>query len=311
MKVAIVGTSHIHVPAFYEVCRDDPRIDLVGFAEPDSTSPFVPPSDIPIFDSLANLPDHDVAVVATDIASHERAIQELATKSIFIEKPLGVNARQAKRLAELLEVRQVNAQIGLFLRRDPALSRLRDLVRSGQMGHICSASFSFAHAGFSEGWLKDWPAHLSAERQGYGTFGDLAVHLVDYGQSLFGALTPRACHVTVDDQIGTDHQGHAILTASSGTVIQIWTSAISDRTILEMQIVGSRGVAVFREGMLTISTEDGPSLGPTPVTASPKEGFQSAMHEYLGEPVLPGATMFEAVQANAVLDKLHAIVLAG
>ncbi len=304
LKVVVIGTAHVHTAGAIAEISSHPEVELVGIALPDADSPAEVPSGLAVFDSLGNLPEHDAAVIMTDIDSHDRVLKQLQCRKVFIEKPLGLNARRAEQIAAGLETRGIQAELGFFLRRSPELTALRDSLRRGELGTIRHVNIQFAHSGFSGGWLKPYPAHMSVKRQGYGTFGDLASHVLDFAGSVFGALTPVSCQLDYEPGDQVDAQGHALLLTDTGVRMTVWTGALSAVGTLSIDIFGEQGAARLRDGQLNLT---GPDRQPQTSTAelSPSAGLRVSLDSFLGKEVPRSASLAEAIETNRLLDRLY------
>ncbi len=86
------------------------------------------------------LESRDVAAlaIATPAASHfDLARAGLAAgKDVYVEKPLALSIENAEALAELAETRGRVLMVGHILRYHPALVRLRQMIRDGELGQL-------------------------------------------------------------------------------------------------------------------------------------------------------------------------------
>lgn len=304
LKLAIIGTAHVHTGGAIAEALEHPEVELIGVALPDTDSPVRVPEGITIFDSLSDLPEHDVAIIMTDIDTHDSVIPQLGCQQVFIEKPLAVNAARAESLAAALESSQMQVEIGYFLRRSPELGELRESIRNGELGSIRHVNMQFGHSGISAGWLTRYPAHMSTGLQGYGTFGDLASHLLDYAGWVFGELTPVSCHIDTEPGMTADTQGNALLQTADGTRISLWTSGVSAVSTLSIDIFGDQGAARLRDGQLTITGADGQARSAA-VELSSSAALRTSLDRFLGKDVPRSTSLSEAIQTNRLLDRLY------
>ncbi len=95
-------------------------------------------------------------------------------KAVFCQKPLGRSTDEVRQVVEA--ARQTDRLLGVDLsyRYTQGLQQIRDLVRSGELGHIHAADLTFHNA---YGPDKDW--FYDKARAGGGCVVDLGVHLVD------------------------------------------------------------------------------------------------------------------------------------
>jgi UDP-2-acetamido-3-amino-2,3-dideoxy-glucuronate N-acetyltransferase len=80
----------------------------------------------------------DCVVVVTPAQTHFSLCQEFleAGKDVFVEKPITLVSKEARRLAELAEKNKRILQVGHILRFDPASLWMRDAVQTGQFGRV-------------------------------------------------------------------------------------------------------------------------------------------------------------------------------
>ncbi|MGI8633282.1 MAG: Gfo/Idh/MocA family protein [Solirubrobacterales bacterium] len=89
--------------------------------------------------SLAEMladPDLDAVVVATPVPLHAPVARQVleAGKHCFVEKPLAHTEPEAEQLAALAAERGLTLMVGHLLEFHPAVERLRELVRGGELG---------------------------------------------------------------------------------------------------------------------------------------------------------------------------------
>jgi predicted dehydrogenase len=110
-----------------------------------------------------------------------------AGKHIWIEKPVGLTAADARAVADAAARAGVQGTVGFNYRNAPAVEAARELIAAGRIGkvtHIRIRLFS-DYAAHPEGALT-W--RYERERGGSGVLGDLASHGVDLARFLLGDL---------------------------------------------------------------------------------------------------------------------------
>jgi predicted dehydrogenase len=82
--------------------------------------------------------DVDAVVIATPVSTHYPLAMEAlrAGKHVLVEKPLATRAAQAMEIAELADSHHLAAMVGHTFLYNPAVTVVRDLVRSGALGQI-------------------------------------------------------------------------------------------------------------------------------------------------------------------------------
>lgn len=118
----------------------------------------------------------DGVVIATPSALHaDQSIRALERgAAVFCQKPLGRTAREVRAVVDAARAADRLLAIDLSYRFTEGMRRIREIVRSGELGKIYAADLVFHNAyGPDKAWFYD-PA-LS----GGGCVMDLGVHLVD------------------------------------------------------------------------------------------------------------------------------------
>ncbi|SDL78555.1 Predicted dehydrogenase [Geodermatophilus siccatus] len=101
-----------------------------------------------------------------------------AGRHLWIEKPVGLTADDARAVAGAVAAAGVQGTVGFNYRHAPAVALARRLVDEGAIGRVTHARFSFLsdYAAAPEGALT-W--RYERARGGSGVLGDLASHAVD------------------------------------------------------------------------------------------------------------------------------------
>jgi len=119
-----------------------------------------------------------------------------AGKHIWIEKPVGLTAEDARAVAGAVTKAGVRGTVGFNYRNAPAVAAARELIASGEIGtitHVRIRLFS-DYAAHPEGALT-W--RYERERGGSGVLGDLASHGVDLARFLLGEIASLAADTAV------------------------------------------------------------------------------------------------------------------
>ncbi|QQM38990.1 Gfo/Idh/MocA family protein [Streptomyces liliifuscus] len=119
-----------------------------------------------------------------------------AGKHIWIEKPVGLTAEDARAVAGAVTKASVQGTVGFNYRNAPAVAAARELIASGEIGtvtHVRIRLFS-DYAAHPEGALT-W--RYERERGGSGVLGDLASHGVDLARFLLGEIASLAADTAV------------------------------------------------------------------------------------------------------------------
>ena len=110
-----------------------------------------------------------------------------AGKHIWIEKPVGLTAADARAVAEAARRAGVQGTVGFNYRNAPAVEVARDLIAAGRIGEVKHVAFHM---------LSDYSAHPDGalswrfvrELAGSGVIGDLGSHGLDLAQYVVGPV---------------------------------------------------------------------------------------------------------------------------
>ncbi len=133
--------------------------------------------------------DADLVTIATRVPDHrELVLAALAAgRHVYCEWPLGRDVAEAEEMTAAARAAGVHVAIGLQLRGSPVVRRARELVASGAIGRVLSASVYSATAGFGP----DVPAQF-LYLEDPGNFANLVTiqgaHTIDLAIAVAGTL---------------------------------------------------------------------------------------------------------------------------
>jgi predicted dehydrogenase len=209
--------------------------------------------DIPLaFDSaeeLCRCPEVDAVFVTTPNSCH---LQDVLLglrcgKPVLCEKPMAMNASEAKTMVEAARAANLLLGIAQVFRFEDSTGRLRERVAAGQIGTpvFVRSEFSFpGGAGHPRAWLND-PAVA-----GGGPIADIGVHCIDALRYILQDEVVRVTARGVSDSISGELEAAAVLSLefAHGTLGLVAVSFRADyRTPIEL--VGSSGVLRADDGL--------------------------------------------------------------
>jgi predicted dehydrogenase len=226
------------------------------------------------YDELVADPQVDVVYVATTHAQHQAAALAAlrAGKHVLVEKPLALNARQGREIADLAAERGLLAVEGMWTRLNPAVLALCDVIASGELGEVRALRVDLSHA------FDDDPHHrLFDPAVGGGALLDLGV----YPAALAWLLLGRPAAVQASGTLaptGVDASAALCWTYDDGAVAQLTCSAVTSSGS-SATVVGTRGWAqlagmVFRTEELTVCTAAGGRTERHPLPAGNGYGLE-------------------------------------
>jgi predicted dehydrogenase len=196
----------------------------------------------------------DGVVIATPSAMHaEQSIRALERgAAVFCQKPLGRDVAEVQAVVDAARAADKLLCVDLSYRFTEGMCRIREIVRSGELGRIYAVDLVFHNAyGPDKPWFYD-PA-LS----GGGCVMDLGVHLVDLG--LWALDFPAVSEASGKLFAGGEPLGHrpdrvedyatATVALDSGTVLQIacsWKLQAGCDAMISAAFYGTNGGAALR-----------------------------------------------------------------
>lgn len=203
------------------------------------------------FDSAAELckcSDVDVVFVATPNSCHLKDVLTAAEhkKPILCEKPMGMNAEECRAMVEAARAAGMPLGVAQVFRFEDSTTRLRDRLRSGEIGKpvFARAEFSFSARNAARTWLYD------SAIAGGGPIADVGVHCIDALRFILEDEVTQVTARAASDQESRDLEAAAILVLefSRGTLATVMVSFRAEyRTPLE--IVGETGVLRADNGL--------------------------------------------------------------
>ena len=196
----------------------------------------------------------DGVVIATPSALHaEQSIQALERGvAVFCQKPLGRTEAEVRAVVDAARAADRLLAVDLSYRFTEGARRVRDLVRSGELGRVYAADLTFHNAyGPDKPWFYD-PA-LS----GGGCVMDLGVHLADL--ALWALDFPKVVNVTSALFSGGDPlagradrvEDYAVATLEldTGAMLRLacsWKLQAGCEAVIGAELYGTAGGAAFR-----------------------------------------------------------------
>ena len=144
-----------------------------------------------------------------------------AGKNMFVEKPLGITAKQSDEMAAAIDKAGLIFTTGYFSRTDPKNIFLKNEVAAGHFGKISRVRASNCHNGSLGGWFDgEWRWMADPKIAGVGAFGDLGTHKLDILMWLFGGIESVTADIhPVTGRYGDcDETGEALLQFKSGII---------------------------------------------------------------------------------------------
>jgi len=192
----------------------------------------------------------------------------LAGKHVMCEKPLALTTKETGELTELVEKKGLAAAVNYNLRFYPLVLQAKEMVQSGEIGDVLSASGSYV-----QDWLlfpTDYNWRVLAEEGGaVRAIGDIGTHWLDMIQHITGVRVKEVCadlqtvhpvrqrpkgevetysgkvaqqEATDDVKINTEDCGSVMLRFDNGAKGCLWVSQTTAgrKNCLRYEIAGSK-----------------------------------------------------------------------
>jgi predicted dehydrogenase len=186
--------------------------------------------------------DVDVVVVATvnrDLASVAIAAL-LAGKDILCEKPLGLNAAEAGKIAATAAASSGIVKVGFNHRHKRALVVAKQMLDRGEIGRPFALRVAYGHGG-RPGYEKEWRGDI--ELAGGGALLDQGVHVVDLARWFLGEVCDVAgvLATAVWDVDSVEDNAFALLRFTSGAVASLHANWTQWRNLFRFELFGDAG----------------------------------------------------------------------
>lgn len=226
-------------------------------------------------------PSIDIVTVAASVPAHHDLLVAAfgAGKHVVTEWPVGTSTTQTEKITELGDRSGVRTAVGLQSRMNPAALRARELVASGAVGRMLSATVYSSTAGFGRA-VGTNELYLEQPDTGMNLTTIQTAHTLDFAIRLAGRLNSVAALTTiqypelkVDDhqqpyrRIIPDHLLiHGRLAGGGALAVQVVGGRPADATPFRMEIIGDDGVLTvdggaargFQAGLLRLSLNGEP-----------------------------------------------------
>jgi predicted dehydrogenase len=253
---------------------DDIRFTLAATRTRGSAEDFCRTNSITLvdgYDAILHCADIDAVVLATPHSQHEaQALAALAAgKHVFVEKPLTLDLKSARRVVEAAQDAGLTLAVGLNRRFHPSVGELRNRVRAGRLGNIVAmvAQHSTSTAQFIP--LDNW--RTAPDEAPGGAFTATGVHSLDHMIEFAGRVREVRC-VTARHYPGrADDTTTLMLQFDSGASGLIFCS-VATATNYEFTLYGTEGFGeISRSDLLRLRFVPASTAAPAGLVQAPPD----------------------------------------
>jgi predicted dehydrogenase len=322
-QVALVGCAHIHVPGFIDRIKKNSAIGVKSVWDHDAEraqrrADELGAQVVADVSDIWNDSEIEAAVICSETNRHEPLVLAgaEAKKHLFVEKPLGIGAADAFRMARAIDEAGVLFHTGYFMRGNPIHLFIRDHLQKGTFGKLTRIRHVNCHSGSLGGWFDtEWRWMADPIQAGVGAFGDLGTHSLDILLWLMDTVGAEVTQATAMIDVATgrygdcDEYGEGLMRFSNGAVATLAAGWVDVANPVWLMVSGTEGHAHIADGQLYIKSNhiEG-SNGQTAVTDLPTpqtSGFDLFLQALTGEANAPLVTAQEAALRSAVMEALY------
>lgn len=318
IQVALAGCAHIHTPGFVKrlQARQDVRVKYVWDHDTGRAAKRAEELGAQVVADVNEVwSDGQVtgAIICSETDRHEPLVTAgaAAKKHLFVEKPLGIGAEDAFRMADAIEKAGVLFQTGYFMRGNPIHMFLREQIETGHFGKITRVRHTNCHAGSLKGWFDtEWRWMADPKVAGVGGFGDLGTHSLDILLWLMGdvASVTASIGVATERYGDCDEFGEGLLAFENGIVGSLAAGWVDVAHPINLILSGTEGHAYVANGRLYFQSSHVPGAdGQEPWTALPEalpHAFELYLDALTGKDT-PLVSAREAAIRSAVMEALY------
>jgi predicted dehydrogenase len=322
VTVALVGCGHIHTPGFVKRLADRSDVDVKSVWDHDTSRAEEHAATLAA--AAVSSPNdiwRDEEITAVIICSETNLHEELvlagtaAGKHLFVEKPLGLTAADAQKMAAAINEAGILFQTGYFQRGYATNQFLYQQIRQGHFGQITRLRLSNCHSGALGDWFTpQWLWMTDPAVAGVGAFGDMGTHALDLLLWFMEDEAVERVTAVLRTAIARygpdcDEYGEGMLQFGNGTIATLAAGWVDVADPVTVQIAGTEGHAAVISGELYFKSEHVAGAdGKTAWTDLPPiwpHAFELFLDAVVGKEDVPLVTAVEAARRNVVMEALY------
>jgi predicted dehydrogenase len=317
--VALLGAAHMHTPMFLQMLapRDDVKVVGVWDREPARAEKHARTCEAKVAKTPAEALS-DPAVKCVLVLSETSLHAELAVaaakagKHVFVEKPLGVGARDAFEIADAVEKAGVLFTTGYHLRTNPKLLFVKENLEQGKLGRIVRVECSFCNDTLLQDELDPDLKWITQRQWGsLGGFADTGTHALDMLMWLLGDVEAVSAEIraVTNRYPGCDETGQGLVRFKNGVVGTISAGWIEPENPVSLLVCGTEGHAAMFNDRLHLRSKQVPGAdGARPwgkLPPGPDHPVLQFVSAVAGQKDLPLVTVREAAKRVQAMEALY------
>ncbi len=242
IRWGVLGVAKIATEKVVPAIRAAAHCEVVAIASRDTARASAAAAELDIprahgsYEALLADPEIDAVYIPLPNHLHvpwtSRAAE--AGKHVLCEKPIALNADEARTLLAVRDRTGVRIQEAFMVRTHPQWQRARRMVESGELGEVRAMSGVFSY-------YNDDPANVrNIASFGGGGLMDIGCYLVNTARFIFAAEPSRvAGTLDIDPRFGVDRQASMVLDFDGRHAAGVCSTQL--QSYQRVQIVGTRG----------------------------------------------------------------------
>lgn len=334
VQLGLLGCSHIHTPGFVHnlIKRQDVKLVKAWDPNPIRSQKWAAEAGaVVVTDPAEILNDKTIGgvIICSETSRHQELVKQAAKakKPMFVEKPLGIAAKDGYAMAKLIQKADVLFSTGYFTRGSAAILFIKQQIEKGTFGQITRIRGSNCHSGALGDWFKakpdqpaeDWRWMADPALSGVGAFGDLGTHSLDIMLWLMGevemataVIAPGTKRYENQGALGgasfCDETGEGLLrfkNGAIGTLAAAWDDVANPVSLL---VSGTEAHAAIISGKLYFKCDKLGIKDDQPYTELPPAipaGLDAWVNAVAGIPDQKLVTAGEAAYRSAVMEAMY------
>lgn len=242
LRWGVLGTAHIAVAKVIPAMQHGGRSEVTAIASRDLSRAEAVAKELGIakaygsYDQL--LADDEIEAIYNPLPNHlhvpwTRKAAE-AGKNVLCEKPIALNADEARSLLEVRSRTGVRIQEAFMVRTHPQWLATRDLIRNNRIGQLDSITGSFSYYNTDPANIRNKP------KMGGGALLDIGCYPINLSRFIFGVEPKRVVgFIQRDNKFGIDRLTTAILDFPTGQCT--FTCSTQLAPYQRMTFIGTKG----------------------------------------------------------------------
>jgi predicted dehydrogenase len=245
-QIGIVGTGFgekVYIPGFQAISH----VKILGIWGRNlaKTRTLAEKQDIPlVFDTVEAMAQHPaIQAVAISSPPHLHYEQSMAVlkagKALFCEKPVALNAMEAKEMLDLAEANHLIHGVDFEFRAVPHWQYLKQLLERNVIGNIRLVEVAWQVEGRADA-KRTWNWYAEKEKGG-GALGAIGSHCFDYLEWFFGPVAQLSAQLSTAIKERPDPTGHLKPVDSDDTCNMLLEFAQGTPAVISLSTATWRG----------------------------------------------------------------------